>query len=113
MEAKIISFLQHHPQQNTVNEIAELRMLSKGNVSTSVDKLIRNAILEKKGDPSDGRRFLLFLTPQANPITAEIEKIRDDFFRTLFCGFSDEERNTYAAFRKRMTENILTMAGKE
>ena len=37
IEAKIIAFLHNNPTKDTAGDIAELRMLSKGNVSQAVD----------------------------------------------------------------------------
>ena len=39
IEAKIIAFLHNNPTKDTAGDIAELRMLSKGNVSLAVDLL--------------------------------------------------------------------------
>ena len=51
IEANIISFLQNNPGKDTAGDIAELRMLSKGNVSQAVESLIQKALLQRQQDP--------------------------------------------------------------
>ena len=45
IEAKIIAFLHNNPTKDTAGDIAELRMLSKGNVSLAVDLLCQKGIV--------------------------------------------------------------------
>ena len=47
IEITIISFLHNNPGLDTAGDIAEYRMLSKGNVSQSVEALIQKGYLEK------------------------------------------------------------------
>lgn len=48
LEANIIIFLDINPERNTVGDIAELRRLSKGNVSCAADNLIRRSLLRRE-----------------------------------------------------------------
>lgn len=48
IEAKIIAFLHNNPTKDTAGDIAELRMLSKGNVSQAVDLLCQKGFLSKQ-----------------------------------------------------------------
>ena len=50
IEAKIIAFLHNNPTKDTEGDIAELRMLSKGNVSQAVDLLCQKGLLSKTAD---------------------------------------------------------------
>lgn len=48
IEAKIIAFLHNNPSKDTAGDIAELRMLSKGNVSQAVDLLCQKGFFQKQ-----------------------------------------------------------------
>ena len=48
IEADIISFLKNNPGKDTVGDIAELRMLSKGNVSRGAEELIQRGLLRRE-----------------------------------------------------------------
>lgn len=105
IEADIISFLQNNPGKDTAKDIAELRMLSKGNVSQAVENLIQRSLLKRQQDTADRRRIHLSLLPKAKPMMGEIEKMRQEFQKEVFAGFSQEEREQYAAFNDRIMQN--------
>ena len=58
IEVTIISFLYNNPGKDTAGDIAELRMLSKGNVSQAVENLIQKSLIQRIPDESDRRRFI-------------------------------------------------------
>ena len=60
----------------TAADIAELRMLSKGNVSQGVESLIQNGYLERFPDLSDRRRIHLSLTAQSGDIIYRIDEAK-------------------------------------
>ena len=114
IEATIISFLYNNPGKDTAADIVELRMLSKGNVSQAVEGLIQRSLLRRQPDARDRRKIHLSLTPEAGPITEEIERVRERFRQQVFRGFSEEERALFAGFNDRIAENttIETESGE-
>ena len=74
-QAAVISFLCNNPDKNTAAQIAQLRMLSKGNVSTAVDGLVEKGLLERKTDEYDRRSLRLCLLPAAEPIVRRAPSI--------------------------------------
>lgn len=90
IEANIISFLYNNPGKDTAGDIVELRMLSKGNVSTAVEALIQKHLIEREQDKTDRRRIHLYLLPAAEPITNRISEIREQFSEEILFGFSEE-----------------------
>ena len=105
IEATIISFLQNNQERETAGDIAELKMLSKGNVSQAVEALIQKALLQRRQDTADRRRIHLSLTENAEPIMQDIETLRQQFEKKVFYGFSKEERELFASFNDRIMEN--------
>ena len=69
IEAKIIAFLHNNPTKDTAGDIAELRMLSKGNVSQAVDLLCQKGFLSKTADQTDRRKTHLSLLPSCENVT--------------------------------------------
>ncbi len=106
IEADIISFLQNNPGKDTAKDIAELRMLSKGNVSQAVEQLIQRSLLRRQQDTADRRKIHLSLLPEAKPIMEEISNTRNEFLESVFLGFSEAEQEQYAAFNDRLMLNI-------
>lgn len=105
IEANIISFLYNNPGKDTAGDIVELRMLSKGNVSTAVKALIQKHLIEREQDKTDRRRIHLYLLPAAEPITNRISEIREQFSEEILFGFSEEERKQFEVLNDRLWEN--------
>ncbi len=105
IEANIISFLYNNPGKDTAGDIVELRMLSKGNVSTAVEALIQKHLIEREQDKTDRRRIHLYLLPAAGPITNRISEIREQFSEEILFGFSEEERKQFEVLNDRLWEN--------
>ena len=51
IEAKIVGFLHNNPGRDTAGDIAEVRMLSKSNVSQAVESLIGKGLLRRDRPP--------------------------------------------------------------
>lgn len=105
IEADIISFLQNNPGKDTAADIVELRMLSKGAVSKGVDSLIQKSLLERIPDTEDRRKIHLKLMPQAGPVTATVNEVRNEFLETVLEGFTREELEMQSRFIRKLFDN--------
>ena len=105
IEVTIISFLYNNPGKDTAGDIAELRMLSKGNVSQAVENLIQKSLIQRIPDESDRRKIHLSLLPAAAPITERIQLVEIAFRQEMFRGFSAEERQTFDGLFDRIMDN--------
>ena len=93
--------------RDTAGDIAEYRMLSKGNVSQSVEALIQKGYLERFPDSEDRRRIHLSLTAHASEIVRQIDEIKRDFYQALAEGLTESEIKQYQAITDKITENVL------
>ena len=105
LEILIMSFLHNNPGHDTVGEIADMRMLSKGNVSRGADSLIKKGLLERIPDQVDRRWVHLRLTPPAAPIVDDIEQASLVFAREAFAGFTPEDMETFRDLNHRLAVN--------
>lgn len=105
IEAKIISFLHNNPGLDTAGDIVELRTLSKGNVSQSVESLIQKSLLQRNQDTEDRRKIHLTLLPAAKPVTDALDANWEQFHEELFQGFSVEERTQLNELNRRLMDN--------
>lgn len=108
IEITIISFLHNNPAHDTASDIADMRMLQKGNVSRGVDSLIRKNLLCRTADAHDRRRIHLSLSDAAMPIVQQIEAQQQALLQQVFAGFTAQECATYASLNARIYQNILT-----
>ena len=105
VDATVISFLFNNPGKDTAADIVELRMLSKGSVSQAVEGLIQKSLLRRRQDMEDRRKIHLSLTPDAAPVTKEVEAIRSQFNQEVFFGLSQEEKDLFDRVNQKMMEN--------
>ena len=106
MEIRIISFLHNNPGKDTVVDIANMRVLSKGNVSRGADSLIQKELLERIHDKVDRRCVHLHLLPAANAIIEDIENASRRFEEQIMNGFTEEETELFADLNERFLQNI-------
>ena len=107
IEAKIVGFLHNNPGRDTAGDIAEVRMLSKSNVSQAVESLIEKGLLRRETDKTDRRRVHLYLLPAAEPVCAAIDGMRGTFFGIVFAGFTAEETAQFEALKDRIVDNTI------
>lgn len=105
-EAIIISFLHNNPNRDTAADIAELRMLQKGNVSSAVETLYQKGYLERKQDRADRRKIHLHLTERAAPVIQEIDGWWLQLEEEMLLGISPQERDIYIQVNEKMQKNI-------
>jgi DNA-binding MarR family transcriptional regulator len=73
-------------------------------ISRQVAALVKDGLLERRADPDDGRASLLALTPKADAVLADHEKVRLDFFARTLDGWSDQDLRRFATLLRRFTE---------
>lgn len=116
IEATIISFLYNNPGKDTAADIVELRMLSKGNVSQAVESLMQKSLLQRRQDTEDRRKIHLSLTQAAQPITASLKEIFQQFHEELFFGLSKEELELFDRVNEQIivnTQNAIARREKQ
>ena len=113
VEAQVVSFLHNNPTQDTAGDIVELRMLSKGNVSQAVERLIQKSMLARSPDAADRRKIHLRLLAASAPVTKEIDALQEQFHAAVFQGLSPEEYAQFEALNRRVIKNVERAAQKK
>ena len=116
IEATIISFLYNNPGKDTAADIVELRMLSKENVSQAVESLMQKSLLQRRQDTEDRRKIHLSLTQAAQPITASLKELFQQFHEELFFGLSKEELELFDRVNEQIivnTQNAIARREKQ
>ena len=108
-ETTILAFLYNNPEYDTAADIVQLRMLSKGNVSSAVESLLQKNLLEKHQDVSDRRVYHLSLTETAAPVSDAIKEVNAAIERKVFQGISPEERAMIESVNVRISRNMNTL----
>ena len=106
IEGKILCFLHNNPTKDTAADIVELRMLSKGNVSSAIDKLCKQGYIQRVPDKNNRRRIHLSLLSKADDINKDVDLMLIDYKQKIFDGFTMEEMHAYENLCQRIYFNV-------
>lgn len=105
----MLLFFANNPDIATARDICELRGLKRAIVSTHVERMVSEGLLERKPFPGDRRKDILVCTEKAQPIVDSGRKAQKEFAKTIFNGLSEEELNIMHHCFKIMDANIDMM----
>lgn len=87
--------LRHRPW--TPGELAEAERVSAPSMTRTVKCLCERGLVEKVGNPEDGRQRLLHLTPDGEAVVEQTINARDTWMMQRLSELSDDQRDTLAA----------------
>lgn len=87
-------------------DLCERHRLDKGALARVVARLEERGYVERRPDPDDGRRKLLYLTDAGEALRPEIEDLKARIDRELTAGFSEAEREAFAESLERACRNL-------
>ena len=86
----ILLFLANNPDYAT-RDVCEMRGLKRAIVSTHVERMVSEGLLERKAYPGDRRKELLVPTEKALPIVETGREAQKKFAGAMLEGLSEEE----------------------
>lgn len=96
----------HNEGPMRAGELAECLHTDPSTVSRQVAGLVRDGLLERRADPEDGRASLLVLTPKADAVLADHDRVRVDFFARLLDTWAPDELDTFTRLLARFTADF-------
>ena len=102
----ILLFLANNPDYATARDVCEMRGLKRAIVSTHVERMVSEGLLERKAYPGDRRKELLVPTEKALPIVETGREAQKKFAGAMFEGLSEEELAVMERCFKVMNGNI-------
>lgn len=91
------------------SELAEYLDMEAIPVGRVIDRLEKTGFVERRADPSDRRRWRLYLTPKAHAVVDEMEviagELRDDSLR----GIERNDLDTLMSVLNQIKENLATL----
>src|SRR6478752_6032482 len=81
-----------------VSAVADSIHSDVSTVSRQVSHLVQHGLLEKIGDPDDGRAQLLSLSPTGREVIDKLVRGRGQWFGQLLASWSDEDVRTFDAY---------------
>ena len=87
----ILLFLANNPDYATARDVCEMRGLKRAIVSTHVERMVSEGLLERKAYPGDRRKELLVPTEKALPIVETGREAQKKFAGAMLEDLSEEE----------------------
>ena len=87
-------------------ELADALRVSPASVAMSLKSLERMGYVEKRPDPTDGRRKRVAVTPQGEKAVETCWMVFQTTDRRMMEGFTDEEREKLNEYHRRMIQNL-------
>src|SRR5688572_31722622 len=89
----LMAQLERHPEGLKMNELSRLLMVTGGNVTTIVDQLEKEGLVERLDEPADRRAFRIRLTRSGEKTFAEMARAHEHWVVELLAGLSRRERD--------------------
>lgn len=88
-----------------LQEIAVELNVDKAMVTRTIKKLVDLDLVEKRQDKNNSRSYSLHLTKKGYETVDDIKSIFKDWFSSVTCDFTEEERELYISFIERVYSN--------
>jgi len=89
-----------------VSALADMIHSDVSTVSRQVTHLVQHGIIEKIGDPEDGRAQLLSLSPAGTEVIEKLTRGRGEWFTVLLAGWSDEDARAFEQYLTRFGNDV-------
>ena len=87
----VLSALDRNRKGLTMGELSEKLMVSNGNVTGVVGRLIDDGLVTRDADPRDRRSFFVKLTPSGKRKFSKMAKVHESWIDDMFSGLSEDE----------------------
>lgn len=89
-----------------VSAVADSIHSDVSTVSRQVTHLVQHGLLEKIGDPDDGRAQLLSLSPAGRTVIEKLVQRRGSWFEQLLSSWTDEEAQDFEQYLSRFGDDV-------
>ena len=93
-------------QPRRVSAVADSIHSDVSTVSRQVSHLVQHGLLEKIGDPDDGRAQLLSLSPTGRDVIEKLVRGRGLWFEQLLASWSDEDVTAFEHYLSRFGDDL-------
>jgi DNA-binding MarR family transcriptional regulator len=106
----LMAQLERHPEGLKMNELSRLLMVTGGNVTTIVDQLEKEGLVERLDEPADRRAFRIRLTRTGEKSFAEMARAHEEWVVDMLSGLSRREQDDILRLLAKAKEHALEVA---
>jgi len=107
----LLAQLDHAPEGLTMGALSRRMMVTNGNVTGLVARLIREGLVERRVDAADRRSAKVRLTAAGRRAFAAMAPVHAGWIDAVFDGLGAAERGQLAALLARVKKNLAPAAG--
>jgi DNA-binding MarR family transcriptional regulator len=93
----VMAALARHRQGITMTELSRMLIVSNGNVTGIVDRLVADRLVARRPAPDDRRSFLVRLTPKGDAEFAAVARAHQQWIDKLLSDFDGDEAEVIIA----------------
>lgn len=104
-QARALLYVSRHEGVHQI-ELAELLEVQSITLARLIDKLEEAGLVERRPDPADRRAYQIYLTPEAAPRLAAIEKVAAKTRAQALRGLDKQEVAAFLSALQKMHDNL-------
>jgi DNA-binding MarR family transcriptional regulator len=89
----VLSALERHPQGLQLGELSRLLLVSNGNVTGVIARLVAEGLVDRRVDPNDARVARVSLTPQGRAAFLTMAAAHEIWIESMFEGLGREDQS--------------------
>ena len=97
----------HEADGMALIELGKNMMVSRANMTTLIDRMIKENLVEKRKNADDKRSIKAHLTPKGRQLFDEIKDLHMEFSQRMTKALTEEERATLNSILKKLQEDIV------
>ena len=105
----LMAQLDRHPRELKMGELSQLLMVTGGNVTGLVDRLINEGLIERRDDPSDRRAYFVRLTHKGQALFDQMASAHEQWLISLFNGLDKVQQNQLNTLLGEFRERLNTV----
>jgi len=106
----LMAQLERHPEGLKMNELSRLLMVTGGNVTTIVDQLEKEGLVERFDEPADRRAFRIHLTRTGERTFADMAREHEEWVVGLVSGLSRREQDDLLRLLAKVKQHAVEVA---
>jgi DNA-binding MarR family transcriptional regulator len=105
--------LHEAPEGLSMGEVSRRLMVSNGNVTGIVERLVREGLVRRRTNPHDRRSQLVRLTASGRTAFEEMAEVHEGWIISMLSGLSEEEVEKLKYLLGKAKQSVVNSDGKE
>jgi len=96
----------------SIQQLSQATLLEKSTLTSMLARLEKQGYIKRVADKKDRRKILLRLTDKKKYLEISFRKISQDMTKIFYAGFSEQDKNIFEEYLKKILKNLTTTEKK-